>query len=82
MLDKPQQPLAELEITEEMAEFASTGQMPIFPGEAIQQLALDLGRRLDCYVPTTQCEGAVVSFVLELASLGWKVFLPVSDLRS
>ena len=72
----------ELELSARSAEFAATGQVPIFPPDAIEGLAADMGRRLNSYVPTTECEAAVVSFVLELVGRGWKVYLPDSATKT
>jgi hypothetical protein len=85
MLDQARQAGAvasvELRLGPRAAEFASTGQRPIFPARIVTELARDLGRSLDCYVPPTEAEAAVVSMVSALLALGWRVSRPAVALR-
>ncbi len=63
------------------AEFVAIGQRKVFPEDAINELALDLGRSGDCYIPVTEVEAAVVSFVRALGKSGWTVFPPGNALQ-
>ena len=62
--------LSELKIGQETPENVSLGLERVFPFQAVQKLALDLSRSLDCHVPTVEAEAAVVSFVLALKIRG------------
>jgi hypothetical protein len=64
-----------------VAERVSLGTLKVFPPNLIQELASDLGRSLDCYVPTTECEAAVVRFALALEKAGWRLRLSEIDLQ-
>jgi hypothetical protein len=68
--------LRELSLGPRAAEFASTGQRPVFPIDAVMELACDLGRSVDCYFPPREAEAAAVAFVARLAQAGWKVYQP------
>ena len=52
------------------------------PDDVIEGVAMCLGRGLDCYVPTTECEEAVELLFWALVENGWKVSPPVSGLQS
>ena len=58
------------------------GSLRIFPADLIQDLALDLGRSADAYIPTTEVEAAVARFVVALELRAWKLLLPGSGPRS
>ena len=51
----------------------------VFPPHAVQELALCIGRSVDCYVPTSECEAAVVEFVLALERCGWALYRPAHE---
>jgi hypothetical protein len=68
--------LKELMLGPRAAEFASTGQHPVFPRAAVYDLAREIGRSVDCYVPPLEAEAAAVQFVAALADAGWKFYQP------
>ena len=55
--------LEEVVLPQRAAEFARGNAAHYFPEDLIECLALDIGRTVDCYVPVTECEGAVADFV-------------------
>lgn len=71
--------LVELVLGPRAAEFASTGQHPVFPPEAVYDLAREIGRSADCYVPPLEAEAAAVQFVAALGDAGWKFYRPGYD---
>ena len=60
----------------------SVGLASVFPPELVEDMAVDLGRGLDEYVPPMVCEAAVVAFVQALQSAGWEIRRPETDTRS
>lgn len=71
--------LREIAISPNDPGLIATGQVHVFPANIVQQLAIDLGRGVDCYFPTMEAEAAVASFVLALQAAGWRVFQPCGD---
>ena len=78
----PQGAGAPVEIASQDPELIALGQLTLFPRSAIAEMARDLGRSLDCYVPTTECEAAVARFVSALKGHGWRFYRPASDLQN
>lgn len=68
--------LRDLEIGPTTAADVSVGRTKVFPSDLVEDLAVNLGRWLDDYVPPTVCEAEVVSFVRALQLCGWRVLLP------
>jgi hypothetical protein len=73
--------LVRLKITPDLAWQIACGRMNLFPPDTVRELVADLGRRLDVYVPSRECEAAVAIFVAALIRDGWLVCRPASDFQ-
>ena len=68
--------LREFQAEEWMTNASMLVETPVLPKEAVDGMTLDLMRRLDCYVPTRECEAVGAGLVLALQRSGWKFYRP------
>ena len=62
-----------LDVSDEARWAVACGTKNVFPAFAIERLALELSRSLDCHVPIMDCEAAAVVFVRALIEHGWEI---------
>lgn len=65
-----------LALDDKAVALVSLGQATYFPSDLIEDMAIRLGSRTGEYIPVTECEAAVVSFVRALQQAGWTVLPP------